>query len=73
MNIVEHLVKVQVLQQEGVYPNIWQAGHLLASAQKEFSTAKGHVQVVEMTPQKCHHSKKGRHFINCFCQVALGP
>ncbi len=49
MNIVEHLVKVQVLQQEGVYPNIWQAGHLFASAKKEFSSAKDHLQVVDMT------------------------
>ncbi len=54
-------------------PYIWQPGHLLASAQKEFSTAKGHLQVIELTPQQSCHLQKGHRFIHGFCQFALRP
>ena len=69
MNIVEHHVKVQLLQQEGMCPYNGQPVHLLASAQEEFSTAKGHMQVIEMTPQQSHHLQKRSSFYSSLLPI----
>ena len=69
MDIIEHQAKVQVLQQEGMCPYIWQPGHLFASVQKGFSTAKGHLQVIEMTPQQSHHPQKWSLFYSLLVPI----